>query len=499
MASGTGPGGDADARRALWTALRYPALALERLGPRDPDAAHAVVARDGARRFVLACDAAAAEAGVRTGLALSSALALAPGLVAIEHDAAALEAHLELLALAALEHSSIVVPRPPDTVLIESGGSLALFGGIGAFVARLREAAAADALTALVATAPTPAGAHLLARAGRELALATPAGLRRALAPLPLAPLGLEAAVRSGLERSGIRSVGALLDLPPASVARRFGAALADALYRLDGRLPDPQVPLAVPPAFRAGADCPLDAATSGALAFLLRRLIAALAGYLRGADLGVGALRVTLRHRHRPPTVLEVALSGTTADAARLARTVGTRLERTALEAPVTRVELEALGLAPVERARVDLLDASGEGGAAGGPGRDDREAVGALVDELAARLGDARVYTALAHDEHRPEAASARVLPARRGVPGPWPARPLWLLRAPLEAPRSLELASAPERIESGWWDETDVRRDYFIARDARGVHYWVFRRRGGGEGGEPDGRLWIHGLFA
>ena len=486
----------------LWTALRYPALPLERLGPIEPGTPRAVAARAGSRRVVLACDALAAAAGVRAGLAVSSALALAPGLVVTEHDAAAQAAHLELLALAAIRHSSLVAACPPDTVLIESGASLRLFGGIDAFVRRLRAAAAADALSAVVATAPTPAGARTLVRAGVERSLRTVDGLRRALAPLDPALLDLDARTLAGLRRSGVRDVGALLTLPPAAVARRFGRGLSDALYRLDGRLPDPQVPLTAPRAFLEGADCPLEAASSGALAFLLRRLLGALGGFLRGADLGVGELRLTLAHRHRPPTLLRLRLAGPSDDVDHLARTVGARLERTVLDAPVVRVELEAAGLGPIARTVPDLIEAAGEGDSpsgfgsapahgAGGAGAGDIEA---LVDELAARLGPARVYTALARDEHRPEAASGRGSVHGGAGAGPWPARPLWLLRAPREAPPALELASGPERIESGWWDETDVRRDYFIARDARGVHYWVYRTRG-----EPGGRLWIHGLFA
>ena len=492
----------------LWTALRYPALALERLGPIEPGTPRAVAARAGSRRVVLACDALAAAAGVRAGLALSSALALAPGLVVAEHDAAAQAAHLELLALAAIRHSSLVATCPPDTVLIESGASLQLFGGIDAFVRRLRAAAAADALSAVVATAPTPAGARTLARAGVERSLRTVDGLRRALAPLDPAALGLDARTLAGLRRSGVRDVGALLALPPPAVARRFGRGLSDALYRLDGRLPDPQVPLVVPPTFREGADLPAEAASSGALAFLLRRLLGALGGFLRGADLGVGELRLTLAHRHRPPTLLRLRLAGPSDDVDHLARTVGARLERTVLDAPVVRVELEAAGLGPIVRTVPDLIEAAGEGAAPAGPGPvpvpvpvpahgaggAGAGGIEALVDELAARLGPARVYTALARDEHRPEAASGRA-PVHGGAgAGPWPARPLWLLRAPREAPSALELASGPERIESGWWDEADVRRDYFIARDARGVHYWVYRTRG-----EAGGRLWIHGLFA
>jgi protein ImuB len=53
-------------------------------------------------------------------------------------------------------------------------------------------------------------------------------------------------------------------------------------------------------------------------------------------------------------------------------------------------------------------------------------------------------------------------------------------------------LELESGPERIESGWWDGRDVRRDYYVARNPAGVRFWVFRDR------EPSGRWFLHGVF-
>ena len=58
---------------------------------------------------------------------------------------------------------------------------------------------------------------------------------------------------------------------------------------------------------------------------------------------------------------------------------------------------------------------------------------------------------------------------------------------LRGP--APR---LLAGPERIESGWWDGGDVRRDYYIARLSTGQCAWVFRPVGGGG-------FMLHGWFA
>ena len=50
----------------------------------------------------------------------------------------------------------------------------------------------------------------------------------------------------------------------------------------------------------------------------------------------------------------------------------------------------------------------------------------------------------------------------------------------------------APGPERIETGWWDGHDVRRDYYVALSRAGVRLWIFRER-------PPGQRWfLHGVF-
>ena len=52
-------------------------------------------------------------------------------------------------------------------------------------------------------------------------------------------------------------------------------------------------------------------------------------------------------------------------------------------------------------------------------------------------------------------------------------------------------LQLIYGPERIEDNWWREP-VSRDYYIASDTHGLHYWIYRDR--------LVRTWfIHGIFA
>ena len=55
------------------------------------------------------------------------------------------------------------------------------------------------------------------------------------------------------------------------------------------------------------------------------------------------------------------------------------------------------------------------------------------------------------------------------------------------------ALQLISGPERIETGWWDEDGIARDYFVAVNPKGVHLWVYRDRG-----KDKGQWYLHGMF-
>ena len=114
----------------------------------------------------------------------------------------------------------------------------------------------------------------------------------------------------------------------------------------------------------------------------------------------------------------------------------------------------------------------------------------------------------------EHRPERASAgqtsifrrdlRKDPDARKVgvcPDSFPPRPVWLLSEPAPLGQLLEaqpwvLRDGPERIESGWWDGADVRRDYFVAENPRGETVWIYRDH---RYGIDDGEWFMHGIFA
>jgi protein ImuB len=46
-------------------------------------------------------------------------------------------------------------------------------------------------------------------------------------------------------------------------------------------------------------------------------------------------------------------------------------------------------------------------------------------------------------------------------------------------------------PERVETGWWRGTDVRRDYYLVETPAGERFWLFRTA------EADA-WFLHGVF-
>ena len=60
------------------------------------------------------------------------------------------------------------------------------------------------------------------------------------------------------------------------------------------------------------------------------------------------------------------------------------------------------------------------------------------------------------------------------------------------PLHQGCRLRLLHGPERLETGWWDDDGICRDYYTAVNPAGIRLWVFRSR------TPSSAWYLHGYF-
>jgi protein ImuB len=58
-------------------------------------------------------------------------------------------------------------------------------------------------------------------------------------------------------------------------------------------------------------------------------------------------------------------------------------------------------------------------------------------------------------------------------------------------------IKKADGPERIESEWWLNEGLYRDYYIVEDEQGKRYWLFRL--GSYDGAKLPSWFLHGFFA
>ncbi|WP_060481985.1 DNA polymerase Y family protein [Pseudomonas sp. NBRC 111119] len=471
----------------LWACIVFPQLALDSILRErdDPDTPLVLLGGPAQRRVLQAVNPAAAALGLRAGQTLTAARALAEAFTCLEVDAKRIDALQHLLAAWAYRFSAQVSLHYPRALLLEVGSSLKLFGPWPAFQARLREELAELGLRQRIVLASNPVAARILANAHDGLAVSDADATRMALLSMPVQRLGLPADAAEAFARMGLKQLGQVLALPRSTLARRFPAQVQLHLDQLLG-LRSLGLDFYQPPdRFETRLELNFDVASHQALLFPLRRMLNDLAAFLAGRDCGVQRFRVYLEHAQGADTQLDVGLLAAERDAGMLLELARGRLEPLRLPAPVRNLRLVADDLPPFVPQHQALFD----------PRAQQLQPWEQLRERLRARLGDEAVKGLLAAADHRPEHAWQAV---EQGALGNMPvapgSRPGWLLATPtLLDGLAYQVQGQAERIESGWWDGGDVRRDYYRIETREGLRGWAYRDLSQG------GPLWLQGWFA
>ncbi len=466
----------------LWAAFHFHALPLDVCASGAAASGPLAVAEQlGGRTRVVACNVAAAACGVEVGMTASAAQVLADDLVVRQRNVRAEQAALEGLAVWAGRFTPSVSVVAPAGLLLEVGTCLSLHRGLGNLLQRARSGLEEMGYAASMACAPSSHGAWLLARAGMEKVIRGRARLEAVLATLAVALLDQSPAVVESLDRIGVSSLGDCLRLPRAGLARRFGQALVDELDRALGRVPEARAFFEPPARFERVLELPAPVHVAEALLFAACRLLPELEGFLCLRQAGVQELELVCHHERHEATVVKLGFVKPARDAGRMQLLMREMLGRIRLPAAVHAVVLRASRVQALAGANVDLFRT--QHGEADGD---------LLLERLRIRLGPDAVHGVETAADHRPERAwrPARG-PKRAAVANRH--RPLWLLPDPRPCRDGrLKLQSGPERIESGWWDDGDVARDYYVAEDRDGARLWVYCDRVSGE-------WYVHGVFA
>ena len=383
----------------------------------------------------------------------------------------------------AREFTPRVEARTPSPVLLDLHGLGRLWTTPADLGQALVATAAARAIEAQVALAFTRVVALVLARARPGLTIVPAGGEATALAPLPVALLGLAPEREELLRRWGLRTIGELARLPAAGLAERFGAE-GPRLVRL-ARGEDEGVLVRAPPAERFETTLELDWPVDGLepLAFLLARVLEPLCAALvaRGRKAASLALTLGLVDGRSHARSLTPALPSVEARTWRTLLLLD--LEAHPPGDAITRITVRAEPT-PARETQFSLLD----------PALPSPERLAETLARLQAWNADGRAGAAQLFDTHRPGAFTVGTFapgPARP-APAETPPGPRVALRA-FRPPRparvlvqrgrpsfvsaagvrgTIAACAGPWRASGDWWDVAYSRDEWDVALASGGV---------------------------
>lgn len=461
-----------------------------------------------------ALSAEAQRRGITEGARVVDVQAIHPDLHVERSDVEGDRKLLDRVAMWARRWCPWTVRDGMDGITMDITGAAHLFGGEARMLRDIGARFKMQGLTARLAVAPTRGAAQMLARYGQGGVICGPDDLSVALAPLPVAALRIDADTVRLLQRLGLKTLGALMEVPRVALMRRFDrvAEEVNPLVLLDRALGRTADPLNAPEdAVRWLARTRLAEPVIDPVPHL-DSLAADLCRQMAKAELGARRLRLTIYRVDGEWRSREVALASASREAAHLVRLMAGKLEGIDPGFGFDLLTLEALRVEPLALHQ-DHLDGA----------RDAGKDVAALLDRLTAKLGPEKVTWSAWCQSHLPERVEGR-MKAMAGAPEPAaevlrerplrllkPAEEIAVLYAVPEGPparfrwRRVSYLTAryegPERVSPEWWrDRPGTRlRDYYKVEVGDGRRFWIYREGilGDGRGGDP--RWFVQGIFA
>ncbi|WP_310414329.1 DNA polymerase Y family protein [Mycoplana sp. BE70] len=496
---------------------------LSRGRPEHPPVAFA--GRSDSAMRIAFLDREAERIGLRKGQGVTEARAICPALDILPADPAADRALLEALADWCDRYTPLIALEGADGLYLDITGCTHLHGGERTLLDDVLSRLFSLGIEARGAIAASPGLSWAAAHFGDGGVIDADAA-QAVLARLPVAALRLPEDVLGPLGRVGLKSIGDLLPLPRAPLARRFGPL---PLLRLDQALGledesiSPRLAVPMLSAERRLFD-PIQSEED------ILALATHLAGTLKeGLERrGEGGRLFALQLFRVDDRVfrIQAATSAPLRDPERIALLFRERLS-------AVHDDLDAGYGFEIVRLCVLTSEAFAAMQQDFAAGTGESRSLSGFADRIVARFGPESLLAVTLPESHVPERA-AHLAPVaehwdheravgRNGKPPLATAilgdRPLRLFTppepvetlagVPEDAPKTfrwrrsfhqITRTEGPERIAGEWWidGEDQPARDYFKVEDEAGRRYWLFRE--GAYGAQPQLPRWfIHGVFA
>ncbi|WP_448547237.1 Y-family DNA polymerase [Thalassotalea fusca] len=467
---------------ALWLYLHFPSLQLDAMYQQADAQTYPLIIVHDKQNEVVQLNQLAANEGIKVGMGLGTASSLCAELQVKPYDQMVENKVLKRIAHWLYSVTADIALYPPNGLLIGASSMLSLHHNLAEYWRVLSQHLECLGFSYQYATGYSPYAARILARQGLNRISADKNWLIEQIKKQPLASADLDKRVVSRLRKVGIHTFSELLSLSLPQLSKRFSLDVVNYIGQLTGHIRH-HVTFYIPPEhFEQYLELYHEVSNSQYLEKPLLKLYKLLEHYLRLKDKTASELIVVLHQRDCDDLSLSIIAAQGEYKAEKWLQLSTLQLESVVLNAPVIGITLKAQRILNKYVQHTDLFQ--GEKG---------QQSPEELVAILTAKLGQNRVKGVQVVQDHRPEVANqlGEPLSTYTSQCMDKKLRPSLLFSSPVPLHEQITLMPYPERVITGWWDNHQVIRDYFIGRTESGRWLWLFK--------DHNQQWFVHGVFS
>ncbi len=470
----------------LWLCLRFEKLSLQSLSLEE-DIPIAIF-QD---QLIISMNYCAFFSGIKIGLLVEEAQEINSNLHLLKRNKSAEKKCLEKLFLWAYN----ITPKLNiwhDSLRLEIGTCLKIFGGLNSLLSKVDKEITNIGYDVQYGIAPNAAACWLISHGEKKFNIALNSNLKEYISPLPLNLLSEFSSTTKKLSAIGLNTFGDIIKIPNKALKIRFDKSFVEFIEYVLGQRKElfndyyPKDTFLEQYWFSYGVQNK-------------KEIISAIECLLESFNIFLTKMQVYTNEicwlfHSTDGYVEELTINSTScfANYTTWHRLTLIKLENQTFKTTVEGLFLQCQNLIPISFRNFDFLCQS-----------EPQEPREDLLDQLRSRLHSKNIRRLSCCDEHVPEHAVCTIdddFELLSDIKNEFNERPFWLLPEPeplkyhekkLYWKDELNLISGPERIEDNWWSKP-ISRDYYIAKNLHGNHYWVFRNR-------RTRRWYIQGIFS
>ncbi|MGB3725482.1 MAG: DNA polymerase Y family protein [Glaciecola sp.] len=469
--------------RSLWIYLYFPQLQLDLLANEQHEAIGIVDTR---KNELCQINHVAQQQGIKLAMGLASASLLYPNLRLHEYNEDVETNGITHIANCLYLITADIALMPPNALALRAQNMLQLYGGLQPYWELVQHTIAKQGIRCIGASAYSIQGAKMLALNKVQLISDKRSDIDQALLNCQLAYSDIDKKDLQKLSRIGVHTYYDLLQLPIAETANRVSRFSMTAINELLGK--QAGIVKFYHPATRYHDYIELlyDISLIDKLLPIISRCLQKLSQFLLIANAHTLSISLRFYQRDHEPICHIVNSMRPIYKHADWLDIIELQLANVIFLSPVYGISISCDKYETVQTANDDMF-----------ANKSSHVAALTLLSRLQSKLGNKQVQTIDFVSDFRPEYASSKhaLTSAHSALTSPTKVcaladRPGLLLPEPQQLLNNIEVLKGPERIQTGWWDDKPINRDYYIAQTEQGQQLWVFKT--------PNKQWYVHGYF-